>query len=260
MPDTYSRLMLAAAAKEEERKRKGLERVRLGDVQIPEPSAPHSAPAAPIVPAVPAVPTAPTVPALPAAPVAPRDSRSQRSRERLNKRQLNVSISAEIVDSLTTFAYHNRRGMADVVEQAVWEYLDANWGVPTAPRDAINATVPAVPSAPASLPSLSLGAHQKMIFDDDDDGWPLMVRIYERATGNPFREGDRAFLAEVQQYGPKCVALGVLLGRSRYGKRISSLRYFGGAILEVAAWPPDKIDKELRFHWGMFLERIGGRL
>lgn len=225
----------------------GLARVQPGDVTIPGGTPPSLASLAPSAPTQPSTPRLPSVPTTSSAPSVPRDSRSERSRERLSKRQLNVTISAELVDSLTTFAYHHRRGLADVVEQAIWEYLDANWVVP---RDA---------SAPTSLAPLSLGTNQLMI-DDDDDGWALLVRIYERATGNQFREGDRQFLEEVQQYGAKCVTLGVLLGRSRYGKRISSLRYFGGTVLEVAAWPPDKIEKGLRYHWAMFLQRIGGRL
>jgi hypothetical protein len=81
--------------------------------------------------------------------------------------------------------------------------------------------------------------------------------LYEKLTANPFRDNDRRFLEEVRQYGDKTIAVALFIGRSRYTKKINSLRFFHNNILEVAAWAPDKIDKELDYQVDMLRKKRG---
>jgi hypothetical protein len=135
------------------------------------------------------------------------------------------------------------------VEQAIWEHLDANRSVPIAPRD-----IPRDASAPR-LPSVPFPRDLSDEIDfDDDDGITL---LYQGLTANPFRDGDRRFLDEVRQYGHHTIAAALFIGRSRYTKKINSLRFFHNNILEVAAWEPNKIDKELRYQADMHRRRVG---
>jgi hypothetical protein len=148
---------------------------------------------------------------------------------------LNVSINSELIDELAAYALYTHQGITPIVERAIWEHLDANRpslaslgnvGVPF-PRDV---------------------SDEKNDIDDDDDG---IIRLYQELTANPFRDGDRRFLEEVRQYGHRTIATALFIGRSRYTKRINSLRFFYNNILEVAAWQPDKINQELRYHADM---------
>ena len=106
------------------------------------------------------VPTVPRIPYeslgiprdVPAVPSVPRDSReqrtagrSERSRERLKQAQLNVSVRADVIDELRSYARLTRRSVADVVEQFVVEGLG---------RAA--AAIPTLPSVPRDLSNLMI--------------------------------------------------------------------------------------------------------
>jgi hypothetical protein len=201
----------------------------------------------------------------PREPSVPRESKSQQSRDRLRQRQLNVSINAELADELAAYAMYTKTGITAIVERAIWEFLQSNKpslgsigtlgnvGVPF-PRDVSD-------------------------FDDDDDdkqkpqtttcgnvenppanGNQLkqnIPRLYEELTGNVFRESDQRFLEEVRQYGVKTIAAAMFVGRSRYTKKINSLRFFQNNILEVAAWEPNKIERELSYQMDMLRKKRG---
>jgi hypothetical protein len=102
----------------------------------------------------------------------------------------------------------------------------------------------------------TLGRILPSIDDDIDDDDQTLIQLYEKATGNTFNERDRAFLNEYRHFGHKCLTLAILMGRNRYRKKINSLKFFENNIKEVAAWQPDKIDKELPFQWAQFRRRV----
>jgi len=52
-----------------------------------------------------------------------------------------------------------------------------------------------------------------------------------------------------------CLTLAILIGRNRYRKKINSLKFFEGNIREVAAWQPDRIERELQFQQAVFRRR-----
>jgi hypothetical protein len=155
---------------------------------------------------------------------------------------VNAAIDSDLADELSTFAFHHRRSIADVIQQAVWQFLEKNWRAADVPRD------PSVPTAP-------IPREHRLIFDDEDDDWAGVVEIYQRATGNLFKDGDREILALVREYGKKAVTLGILLGRSRNPKKIGSFKYFYNPILEAAAMQPSKIEEQLTYYWQMFTKR-----
>jgi hypothetical protein len=94
------------------------------------------------------------------------------------------------------------------------------------------------------------------IFDDIDEDDQTLMDLYEKATGNNFRDTDRQFLNEVRHLGKDCITLTILMGRNRYRHKINSFRFFAGNIREVAAWQPDKILRELPFQWSTFKRRV----
>jgi hypothetical protein len=97
-----------------------------------------------------------------------------------------------------------------------------------------------------------------MIDDDDQrarDVDHMVIDLYEKATGNTFNERDREVLNQYRDFGTSCLTLAILMGRNRYRKKINSLKFFEGNIREVAAWQPDRIERELQFQQALFRRR-----
>jgi len=155
---------------------------------------------------------------------------------------LNLSINAELVDELAAYAVYARTGMTAIVERAIWEYLQANRPKLGAPRDT---------KVHLDVPFPRYVSDENDI--DDDEG--TILHLYEELTANPIRDSDRQFLEEVRQYGGKTIATALFIGRGRYTKKINSLRFFHNNILEVAAWEPNKIDKELGYQMDMLRKK-----
>ena len=221
---------------------KGLEKFTYADVvrmTRPEPAAGLGTPA-------PVLGTGNRVPAAPILPTVPRESRSERSRQRLNKRQFNISIDADLLDKVATLSMYQRRSLADIGQRALWAYVQENWTDPSVP------SVPSVPAAPNVREDLNQNQMMKM----DDDDWAAAVEIYQRVTGNDYTERDRDFLELIRQYGARCLACAVFIGRERkHGQRIGKMAYFANIVSEVAAWQPDKIQRELEYHLRLLLQR-----
>lgn len=151
------------------------------------------------------------------------------------REQLNLKLPTLLLEQIRRYAFENRITVKDFVVRAIKNELGTQ-----GTQGRLGTQGRKLPTSDDDI-------------DDDDQG---IVELYEKATGNTFNERDHEVLTEYRHFGPRCLTLAILIGRNRYRKKINSLRFFEGNIREVAAWQPDKIERELPFQWSQFRRRF----
>lgn len=154
-----------------------------------------------------------------------KDLRSMRSRERRSLGQFNCSLPLELIEELRSYTFASRRALSDIAEQALYEFLERNWG-----------ESPSAPNVPRRY---------QMMIDDKDSGEALNIinHQYQSITQKTFTEADKiaartALFPHVAPatITPDLIRAGIFATLLRTREpRIHSFRYFIPEIIKCAS-------------------------
>ena len=225
--DNFARLVAVADQKRKEREEAArlaadLEKLKSPEPQVEIPSVPRDAGAQPRIPRD--VPRESGNLSLgTSVPSVPRESRSERSRERRNQVQINASIPSEVAEQLRTYVWTSHRSIADVVEQAVTEFLDRNWKIPSVPRD------------------------DQMMIDEVRDSVidNIISHQYTEILKKPFTEADRRAvfkkllpMISAEKISQDLVRAAIYATLFRTSQKINSFAYFIPEMIKSADMAP----------------------